>query len=125
MAKWRNSIEIKKYFTKDESDQSVYNVVEKLIPQLRLIINSEYRNLEKMKEGVKKDNLEYELNELEGVTQEFEWIRDGIETKEDITELYDSWLSAFNEYLNQLYDIGDSIIEYKDHFNQEKFLWIG
>ena len=127
MPNWRNKINIKDYLTNDDSDESVLKVVTKLIPQLERIIKFEYIQLNKITDEIKKDNLDYSLSQLEGIVEEFKWIKEGIETDEDITELgYDGgWCGALNEYLNQLYDIGDSTVHYVSFTNNEKFLWVG
>lgn len=121
MIKWRNSIEIKRYFTKDNTDEAVMNVLNKLIPQLKNITRHESQRLNKIKNDVLKENLEYSLEELKLLIEEFEWIKDMIENDKNADEYsYSSWCEAFNEYLDQLYDLGDTIIQYK-----EKFLWVG
>ena len=126
MPNWRNKINIKDYLTNNDSDESVLKVVTKLIPQLERIIKFEYIQLNKITDEIKKDNLDYSLNQLEYLIEEFKWIKEGIETDEDITELgYDGWVGALNEYLSQLYDIGDSTVHYVSFANHEKFLWIG
>lgn len=45
MIKWRNSIEIKQYFTMDNTDEAVMNVLNKLIPQLKNITRHESQRL--------------------------------------------------------------------------------
>ncbi|CAI8774305.1 hypothetical protein CHCC14809_2240 [Bacillus licheniformis] len=38
---------------------------------------------------------------------------------------FDSWVDALNEYLNCLYDIGDTVTLSRDsRVNDEKFLWV-
>jgi len=66
------------------------------------------------------------LNEFEQCIEEFKWIKDCIENGEDSYQYnFDTWCDAFNEYLEQLYDIGDEITIERGWSDTEKFLWVG
>lgn len=127
MAKWRNKIEIKHYLSSDDSDATVKNIVDKLIPQLQFVLRSESKALTKLKDGsVFKENMEYYTEQLDELTQEFVWIKESIENNEDPSDYtYSNWCEAFNNYFDQLYDLGDSVVKVETHFNQEKYLWVG
>lgn len=128
MAKWRNKIELKKYLSSDSSDSSVLKVVNGILPQLRYVLKSEQRYLarETPNIGNVRENVEYYTDQLEELIEEFDWIRESIEKHLDPTEFsYDNWCEALNNYLEQLYDIGDSTVSFKSHFDSEKFLWVG
>jgi hypothetical protein len=126
MAKWRNKIELKKYLSNDYSNSSVLKVVNGLLPQLKYILSTEHRYLDKANESVMKENIEYYTEQLEELIEEFDWIRVSIDGDEDPKEYsYDNWCEALNNYLEQLYDLGDSVVKFRTHFEQEKFLWVG
>jgi hypothetical protein len=120
MPKWRNKIEIKSYFTDDESNESVLKVVNALISQLKMVLRRERNRKNKKLE-------DYYLEEFENLIEEFIWIKNMIERNCSPEEYdYTSWCEAFNEYLEQLYDMGDMVTDNHDDFwNREKFLWVG
>ncbi|WP_025912008.1 hypothetical protein [Priestia flexa] len=123
MNKWRNTIEIKKYLSNDSSDQAVLKICEAIIPQLKYISRIENR----MIENKRKNSLdEYFLYEFDDLILEFEWIKNSINSNEDPSEFeYENWCEALNNYLEQLYDFGDSVVDYNESNNQkEKFLWV-
>jgi hypothetical protein len=125
MPKWRNQIEIKQYLSSDSSNESVLKVVDKLIPKLKIVMNRENRLLKHVHNELKKENIEHVLYELETLIEEFEWIKSAIENNEDATEFeYEDWCEAFNNYFAELYDLGDTVVYYVDHNNNEKFLWV-
>jgi hypothetical protein len=120
MAKWRNKIEIKKYFSNDESNEMVLNVLNLLIPQLKAILKKEQQR--------KHNKLDdYDLQEFENLIEDFEWVKDMIEKGVDSSEYeYINWCEAFNGYLEQLYDMGDMVTgNHNDFWDREKFLWVG
>ena len=126
MTKWRNKIQIKQYLTNDSSDESVSMIANKIIPQIKRVYNRESKNIERVKEGDYKENLEYYLEDLERLLEEFTWISDTINDGIAATEFdFNDWCEVLNEYLGQLYDLGDSVVEYNSHFDQEKYLWVG
>lgn len=125
MPKWRNKINVKQYLTDDSSDESVKLVASKIIPQLQRVYNRESKAVEGAKEGTYKDDLEYYLDELERLIEEFNWIVDAIDEGTAASEFdFNDWCEVLNEYLGQLYDLGDSVVQYNSHFDQEKYLWL-
>ena len=127
MAKWRNQIKLKKYLTDEESEVAVKRICEMVIPQLKLINSRETNWLKNTSAArIVKDNVEYTVEQLEELIGEFEWILSSIDDNEDAKEYsYDSWCDALNEYLRQLYDLGDVIVDWRGYTNSEKFLWVG
>jgi thiaminase len=129
MTKWRNSIQLKKYLSDNSDNESVLKVVNGILPQLKYIRNIGNRHLDKNEgnNSIVKENIEYYNGQLEELIEEFDWIKNSVESNEDDPrELgYDDWCDALNEYLSQLYDLGDSVVEYKSHFDTEKFMWVG
>lgn len=120
MPKWRNKVELKELLSSDETAESVRILCEKLIPQLEYILRREQRQT-----GNRKLD-EYFLDEFFNVIEEFKWIKSCIEENKDAGEFsYDSWCEAFNEYLEQLYDMGDTITIQRGFSDSEKFLWVG
>jgi hypothetical protein len=120
MSKWRHKINIKEYFSDDESSEAAKTVCEKLIPQLeRILITENNRPEDKKLDG------DF-LDEFQNLISEFKWVVSSIENNEDPEEYsFDTWCEAFNEYLNQLYDIGDTISTDGLFYDREKFLWVG
>lgn len=127
MIKWRNEIEIKAYLTGESTDQSVLNVVEKLIPKLKIVMNRESRLLKHVRNEAKKENIEHVIYELETIIEEFEWIKTAIINEEEATEFsYDDWCEAFNNYFEELYNLADTVVHYDNQDDKrEKFLWVG
>lgn len=124
MTKWRNKVEIKQHFTRDNSDESVLRVCELLIPQLKYIVKKEERKIEKHSKFALD---EYDVEEFKNLVEEFEWIRDSIKKEENPEQYsYTDWTEAFNGYLDALYDMGNLETKAKDSFtDKEKFLWVG
>ncbi|WP_310877095.1 hypothetical protein [Priestia megaterium] len=124
MTNWRNKIVIKKYLSSDTSDKAVLRVCERIIPNLKIILNFENRRIENGRMNALNEHFVYEFEE---VIQEFEWIADCINKNEDPNEYsYDDWCEALNNYLTQLYDLGDTVTAYSERFGgSEKFLWVG
>lgn len=117
MADWRNKINLQQYLTDDETDTQVLICVNVLIPQLESILIKEKNT------SIIDENFLYEFEEL---IEEFKWIQESINNgKESSGYDFINWCEAFNNYLEELYNIGDTIIEKKDFFNDVKFLWIG
>lgn len=127
MAKWRNKINIKDMLTGDESNEQVLNVITHLLPQLKRIKTKENATYQLALEHANEPAIDESfLEEFDNLIQEFEWVRNSIESGADPSEYdYESWCEAFNGYLGQLYDVGDTLIEKRDFFNDEKFLWVG
>lgn len=128
MPKWRNKIEVKKHLSADSSDNKVLEIVKAILPQLSRIVKRENRFLERgsILPESKRENVEYLVGELEEIVGHFEWVKTSIESKENPKNFsFDNWCEAFNNYLEQLYDLGDSTVRFKTHFDSEKFLWIG
>ena len=129
MAQWRNKIEIKNLFLfdEDESNEKVLEVCNALIPQLENVLNKENRIHNKQLELGKAVTLSKDfLKEFENLIEEFKLIKNAIEKNEDSEDChFDTWCEAFNEYLDQLYDLGDYLVTERDFWNDEKFLWIG
>jgi hypothetical protein len=117
MANWRNKINLSEHLTDNNNDEQVLICVNVIIPQLENILIKE-RDLAKINE--------YFLNDLEELIDDFKCIQESIsnKTKEENSNC-SNWCDEFNDYLEQLYDMGDTMIEKKDFWNDEKFLWIG
>lgn len=132
---WRNKIEIKHLFTRDTttSPELTITLCETLIRQLKAIkAREEVGNLcnddsyivdEKLTELI--DHFEFLINlaqgsipekqGLEGAIKEDEWNDFGFDGN------YQKW---FNDYLSELYDLGDMrVITDKSKVSQ-KFIWI-
>jgi hypothetical protein len=122
VAIWRNRIDIAKYITDNEDDQSVLNICNGIIPQLEELLSREIKALQ----NHKKNHLDEEfLGELDTVCQEIKWIKEMIENNEDAEEYtFDSWCEAFNNQLEELYNLGDTITVKRGFSNTEKFLWV-
>jgi hypothetical protein len=113
MTNWRNSIDINRYFTDEEDDQTAKSLCDKLIFQLDRIIN------------IEKDNrLDELIEDLIEIRQDFQFIKEAIQIKHSSKDFdFDSWCDGFNEYLQKLYDLGDTTIMWKNE--RQKFLWVG
>lgn len=124
MANWRHTINLKEHLTDDESDQSVVKCCNVIIPQLERILDKEREAIDKNRPGSLKDD-EYILDELERMIDEFKWIVESIADNNDPNDYsFDTWLEAFNEYLSQLYDLGDTSMYYNTFFDKGRFLWV-
>jgi hypothetical protein len=118
MPKWRNTIKIKHIFTENPSNQDVLKVTNHLIPQLEKILARENKLAQLS---------EYYTESLEEILVNFMWVRDSILENKDPAEYgFVDWCEAFNEYLDQLYDLGDEPTPNStDSVWGEKFLWVG
>ncbi|MCC9021782.1 hypothetical protein [Bacillus nakamurai] len=123
MPKWRNQINIKQYLTNKGTNEAVHNFAKMVLPELKYILRKEERRIEK---GNNNALDEFFLDDFKIVVENFEWIKESIENGEDPTEFdFDSWADALNEYLDCLYDIGDTVTILGDlRCNNEKFLWV-
>ena len=120
MSKWRNEVDIKQYFTEETNGEQVSNLVSNLAFQLRRILKIE------REAKINKIDSDF-LDDFEEVIEDCEFVKQAIENNEDSTKYeFDTWTDAFNEYLNKLYDIGDTVNDSsKSFYEREKFLWIG
>jgi hypothetical protein len=110
MAKWRNKIDISNLLTEDESNEQVLIICKVMIPQLETILKKEQElHSRQTKERIRIDVDEDFLREFENIIDEFKWIVEKIENGND--SCLDSWCDEFNEYLEQLYDMGDMLIK--------------
>jgi hypothetical protein len=118
MPKWRNKVKIKHMFTDDRSNETVLNVANELIPQLEWILERE--------KGLGQLDDKY-TDELEEIIENFKFVKYEIEHGGDATEYdFDSWCDAFNAYLEELYDLGDTPTSTQtDSMWGENFLWVG
>lgn len=124
MSKWRNKISIKEYFTEETNNESVLHVCDMIIPQLRSILDKENKRINEKSKFALDESFAWDFEE---VIQDFEFVKTGIESNSNPEEYsFDSWCEAFNEYMNKLYDLADSITKTGDSFaTHEKFLWVG
>ncbi|MGG0052830.1 hypothetical protein [Bacillus atrophaeus] len=123
MPVWRNEIKIKQYLTYEDSDQAVLEFVTNALPKLKFVLRREERR------SVKGGNHALDvlfLDDFKMIVEEFEWIKESIENGGYPTEFgFDTWADALNEYLNCLYDIGDTVtISRNFRVDDEKFLWV-
>ncbi|MCY9156262.1 hypothetical protein [Bacillus haynesii] len=123
MPVWRHEIKVKQYLTHEDSDQAVHQFVTNTLPKLKYILRREERRTEK---GDNRALYVLFLDDFKMVVENFEWIKESIENGEDPTEYdFNSWVDALNEYLDCLYDIGDTVTISRDsRINDEKFLWV-
>jgi hypothetical protein len=126
MAIWRNKVDIKRYFDEDETDEKVLKVVNLLIKQLKVIKEKEEGlfQIGKTKGTIINEDF---LEEFQLIIDNFEFIRDAIQNNEGSeTYEYENWCEVFNDYLTELYDIGDELVrENENYFKREKFLFVG
>ena len=123
MPVWRHEIKIKQYLTHEDSNQAVHQFVTNALPKLKFVLRREEGRTDK------GDNRALDvlfLDDFKMVVENFEWIKESIENGEDPTEYdFNSWVDALNEYLDSLYDIGDTVTISRDsRINDEKFLWV-
>jgi hypothetical protein len=117
MAKWKHKISIKEHFSEDESDEQVKKVCSALVPQLKWILATERKNK-------KLDS--WFLDELDNCSQEFEFIIKCIDDGSDASEYgWENWCEAFNNWMEELYNISDTVTAPRNFFDTEKFLWVG
>lgn len=123
MTKWRNKVEIREQLTGDSSDESVAKVTKVLVPQLQRILELEEKKI-KNSSGLALD--EEFMESFKELVENFKWVIDCVEKEEDPEEYsYDDWCEAFNNYLAELYDMGDTVTGRFEEFHKEKFLWVG
>ena len=118
--KWINKVEIKNQFVDEPTDKDVLDCCNSLIPQLEKVLKS---NEDFLLSGY--EDMYYEFDELIDAFKDIQKsIQDG---KEYIPNEYENdWADEFNHWLDELYSMGDSIIdETVGFYNQQHFLWIG
>lgn len=118
---WRNRILIKDDFEENTTPELIIKLCDKLIPQLNNIKEKELNSNLCEKDYVTTelfeciDNFEFLKSLANGNIPEDEWVD---------YNFYGDFEEWFNDYLDQLYDLGDKIV--KDNNNNiEKFIWIG
>lgn len=123
MTKWRNKVEIREQLTGDSSDESVAKVTKVLIPQLQRILELEEKKINNSSGLALNEEFVESFKEL---VENFKWVIDCVEKEEDPEDYsYDDWCEAFNNYLTELYDMGDTVTGRFEEFHKEKFLWVG
>lgn len=118
MTIWKNEIKIKEFMSNDKSDKAILELCNKLIPQLKCIL------LEEKKEGYFDEDF---IKKLEEKIYNFIFIKHNIEHNENTKCVYSikTWCEIFNDALNELYDLADTIVIKRDLGGDVKFLWIG
>src|SRR5690606_23602187 len=111
--------------TKDTSDKAVLSAVKGVITELKVLSNLEQRKVGNIKDDIHREYVGYALERLVELVEEFEWVKESMENKKTASDVgFDNWCEAFNEYLNQLYDLGDSVVKPGSFSDQEKYIWI-
>lgn len=120
---WKYKIEIKHLFSEDTTPELITQLCAILVPKINKILDNSQNS------NISEDSIDEFWYELEEIKDNFDFLRqlaDG-SIKEDDWEDYsfggdfESW---FNDYLEQLYDIGDTKIALKNG-TKEKLLWVG
>lgn len=120
---WKYKIEIKHLFSEDTTPEIVAELCTILVSKLDKILEKS------QKSNISEDSIDEFWYELEEVKDNFDFLRqlaDGSIKEEDWKDYsfegdFESW---FNDYLEQLYDIGDIKIMLKNG-TKEKLLWVG
>ena len=123
---WKYKIEVKQYFVDDDS---------LVTPEHTLYLcNFLITSLEQIKKQVEESNIvnddkEHVASELEELIDNFKFLKSLVDgtIKEDEWEDYcydGNHLTMFNDYLEQLYDLGDLRVITKQNIS-EKFIWVG
>jgi hypothetical protein len=121
--KWKYDISIKQFFEKETTPELVEKLCNKLIVQLNSIKNKV------AKSNLIEDDKYYVDENLTELIDHFEFLKEfanGKIPKEewkdyDFDGNYESW---FNDYLTQLYDLGDKRVVNKNNSEIEKLIWI-
>ena len=121
---WKYKIKIKDLFTDDDNpDKSlIIKLCDRLIPQLKSIIN------EINKSDITEDEIDYYTNKLEEIVDDFNFLKElaNGEIKEEEWGNYGfdgDFKEMFNNYLTELYDIGDEQVELNNG-DFQKFIWV-
>lgn len=130
MANWRNKISIKDCLSENTDDDTVLHVSKVLKTQLTKILVHERYWIDRNKD---KNLLNTELfngvsdctDELEdAIIGSLETIITGISEEYSTGEFgYQNWCDMFNDTLESLYNIGDTLVG--SGFNNSKFMRIG
>lgn len=118
---WKYQIQIKDRFEDESSPELIIELCNRLVLQLDVVLaNIEKDLLEEdidrvwQELEVERDNFEHLRNLVDGTIPEDEWDDYG----------YDGdYETEFNNYFNQLYDVGDTRVVTKQNVS-EKFIWI-
>lgn len=117
MANWKHKIEIKSLFEDDTTPELIVKLCNSLAAQLNPILkkyetsNEEYADSVYWDLELCVDNFDHLKRLADGTIKEEDW--DDYSFKGDFEEM-------FNDYLEELYDLGDMYIE-----PNTKFLWVG
>lgn len=119
---WKYKIKIKEQFEKTTTVKLIIELCSSLEEQINKILES------LQKSNIKEEDVDYFYYDLEEVRNNFDFLRDladgTIESKDwddyGFDGDYEEW---FNDYLNQLYDIGDKRVTLKNG-TKEKLIWI-
>lgn len=120
---WKYKIEIKHLFSEDTTPEIIIELCTIIVSKLDKILEKSQNS------NISEDSIDEFWYELEGVKDNFDFLRqlaDGSIEEDDWKDYsfegdFESW---FNDYLEQLYDIGDIKIMLKNG-TKEKLLWVG
>lgn len=118
---WKYKIKIKEHFDKETTPELIIKLCTILVKKLDKILYDSQKTLHE--DSI--DNIWYELEEIkdsfefllhlaDGTIEESEWNNYGFLGD------FEGW---FNDYLEQLYDISDTVIQLKNG-DKNKLLWI-
>lgn len=118
---WKYTIKIKEHFSGVTTPEKVITLCTILIKRLDKILDDSQKTLHEdsidnvwyeLEEN--KDNFEFLLHLADGTIKEEKWNDYGFEGN------FERW---FNDYLEQLYDISDTVVQLKNG-TQNKLIWI-
>lgn len=118
---WKYTIKVKEHFESITTPELIIKLCKILVKRLDSILEDSQKTLHEgsidnlwyeLEEN--KDNFEFLLHLADGTIKEEEWNDYGFER--DFEEM-------FNGYLEQLYDISDTVIQLKNG-EQNKLIWI-
>lgn len=124
MAQWRHKIKLNGMDVDNPTNEDIKRIAGSIAKQLERIIKVEEDAYNKRVYNALP--LEY-IDEMYELKEHFSWIEECIDRGDDPADFgFVGWIQAFDEYLEQLYDLGDTLVKQgKTIFNDEKLIWVG
>lgn len=126
---WRHVVDIKEKFEEEATPEFIRELCDSLISQLETIHKAEKNKKKDQIEKIQRNSI---LEEIERIKENFDFLRslaDGSipETEWDDFCFEGEFEEYFNDYLSQLYDLGDEKVLIKKISGDvlEKFIWVG
>lgn len=119
---WRNKIDVKRHLSEETSNEKIKSLCIIIHRKLKKILDKETKRTD-----LRDDYKDLILCKINEVLDHFDFCKDLCDMSEENRrkeyDITDSLLTVFNDYMSELYDLGDERVLTKSNV-LEKFMWV-